>query len=117
MTRFGMKPCEKKNQIIFNYLKFVSVLRVLALVSLKGEGARVARSHPFFSVNFFLHFENIISPSKRTTRCRKRVTLPVAAKIYCCLIRYSFVFMLNRPQKGYNVLASKGNTMAEIVLF
>ena len=48
---------------------------------------------PFFcQKTVFLSFENIISPSQRTSRCRNWVTSPLAAKIYWCLTRCSFVF-------------------------
>ena len=137
MTRSGMKPCEQ----ISNYFQFwLTILyimnvyqnrgscsaskrrytRVLALGSYKGEGTRVVRSHPFFVSKFcFFYFENIISPSKCTTRCWNWLTVPLAANICCCLTRYSFVFMLGRQHKSYRyiVLASKGNPMVEIGLF
>ena len=52
------------------------------------------KAFPFFcQKTVFLYFENIISPSKRTSRCRIWVTSPLAAKISCCLTRCSFVFL------------------------
>ena len=79
---------------------------------------------PFFcQKTVFLYFENIISPSQRTSQCRNWVTSSLAAKISCCLTRYSFVFMLNRSPNSFYmyirvnnlaiVLASKNNTIAK----
>ena len=66
--------------------------RVLALGSYKGDGARVARSHPFFL-------------SKKSMS--KLGYIAASCKIYCCITRCSFVFMLNRPQKVIGILVYK----------
>jgi hypothetical protein len=66
--------------------------RVLALGSYKGDGARVARSHPFFL----------------STKSRSKLGyIAASCKIYCCITRCSFVFMLNRPQKVIGILVYK----------
>ena len=44
-----------------------------------------------------IFLENIINPSQHTSRCRNWAISPLAANIYCCLTRCSFVFILNRP--------------------
>ena len=91
MTRFDIKPCGK----ISNYFHF------------------------FCQNVFFCTLKILLAPPSAPLDVEIWVTLPLAAKIYCCLTRYSFVVMLNRPQKsfGYIVLAREDNTMAGIGLF
>ena len=120
MTRFGIKPCEQIPIIFNSDLKSVSVLsnvdrkyyqcipnkgnnkkevdvgqiskRRCTVGSYKGE---VEQLHPLFfcQKTVILYFENMFGPSQRTARCRNWVTSPLAANIYCCLTRGSFVFL------------------------
>ena len=117
MTCFGIKPCV---QIIFN--SDLNCLSVLSNVDrkyyqcipkkrqpLRFQSRDVLLVHtkerwhnrmPFFcQKTIFLYFENIISSSQRTSRCRNWVTSPLAAKISCCLTRCTFVFYANQTTK------------------
>jgi hypothetical protein len=108
MMRFGIKPC-KKNQINFNsILKLVSVLsnadrkyyqcipkkevgvqiskRRCNIGSYKGE---VARLHLFFfcQKTVIVCFENIISPTQLTSRCRDWLQKYLAVDCFVILNR------------------------------
>ena len=75
MTRFGIKPCGK----ISNYFQF------------------------FCQNIFFCTLKILSAPQNAPPDVYIWVTLPLAAKTYRYLTRYSFVVMLNRPQQKIQV--------------
>jgi hypothetical protein len=113
MTRFGIKRVNKIPIIFNSDLKSISVLsnvdrKYYQCIPKKKVDVQISKRrctggsykgkmeqlHPLFfcQKTAIFYFENIIGPSQRTSRCRNWVTLPLAANIYCCLTRCSFVF-------------------------
>ena len=113
MTRFGIKRVNKIPFIFNSDLISVSVhsnvdRKYYQCIPKRGRrsdfkaemyswfvqrrGGTIA-SFFFCQKTVILYFENIIGPSQRTSRCRNWVTSPLAANIFCCLTRGSFVFL------------------------